>query len=279
MHHFMSTPVPGTSTKCHTLSTALSLFRLSFLSSYNFALCFPYLSSLPPLPPRWWGRTGLRPLFPFFPLSSLSPALFFLGRQTGHIPQGGPGALFWHVSALHPTLNPLFLLSSPPMHPPTSPQCAASLPLLFTSVLSGYMYHLPNPSALLTHFLIWLLTIYSIYLWLLSIYLWEKREREREDIVRERWRHWHIRQREASGGVWRLEMAVISLRFPRGPRKRRLCVLTTLRCQEFCVCVSVSVCLFCSSAHWHWCLSTNTSLHYTFRWETQAWRKKEREKE
>ena len=114
--------------------------------------------------------------------------------------------------------------------------------------------------------------------------------------VSERWRHWERRRErgrereererererggERGGGLWRLEMAVISPRFPRGLRKRRLCVLTTGRCQEFCVClcvyVGVSFLLQCALA---WCLSTNTSLHCTFRWETQAWRRREQEEE
>ncbi len=59
---------------------------------------------------------------------------------------------------------------------------------------------------------------------------------------------------------------------PKGPEeKTALCSDNTVLSGVLCVC------LFCSSGHWHWCLSTNTSLHYAFRWETQAWRREEQQ--
>lgn len=110
MHHFTSTP--GSSAK------SLTLYTLTFpLLPLHCPAPLIVFSSSPPPPTSMMGQNCPHLHF----LSSLFPALFFLGRQTGHIPQGGPGALFWHVSALHPSLIPLFLLSSllmPPIFPP-----------------------------------------------------------------------------------------------------------------------------------------------------------------
>lgn len=67
MHHFTSTPVPSTSTKCRTLSTALSLFHLSFLSPDNSGLCFLSLSlpsSIHSTMRQNWSSPPLPSLFP-----------------------------------------------------------------------------------------------------------------------------------------------------------------------------------------------------------------------
>lgn len=94
-------------------------------------------------------------------------------------------------------------------------------------------------------------------------------------ISKNKTEHRKRRQTENSArpvaGVWRLEIAVISLRLPRDQRKngfvfwQHRAVRTSVR---ECVSVVVSFLLRCALA---WCLSTNTSLHYSFRWGTQAW--------
>lgn len=115
---------------CYWNSSLLSLFETPpyiFILYYCVLIPYParlstrsllHLSnSVPFWPPscQWWDRTGLLPLF--LPLLSSLLSLFFSGRQTGHIPQGGPGALFWHVSVLHPSFIPQYLFSSPPVPP------------------------------------------------------------------------------------------------------------------------------------------------------------------
>lgn len=233
MHHFMSTP--RTSTKCHTLSTALSLFHLSFLSFCNSSHCFPSL--IAPL------DDGAKLVFAPSSLSSLSslfPALFFLGRQTGHIPQGGPGALFWHVSALHPSLIPLFLLSSPQM--------------------SFYLHSLwvVVPSSLVPDFGTDHLSIY------LSMGQRQKVNQRKVETERHR-----ILERGQFRGLMAGDGCDFS-QVPKGPKeKTALCSDNTALSGVLRVCVSFL--LHCPLA---WCLSTNTGLHYTFRWETQAWREK-----
>lgn len=125
MHHFMSTPVPGTSTKCHTLSTALSLFHLSFLSPYNSALC-PPPSSLPPSSlPSMMGQNWFSPPLPFLP--SLFPLSYSVLSGEADRPHstGRPRRPFLTRLSVTPLPHP----SIPPLQPTNAPpQC--SLPLL-----------------------------------------------------------------------------------------------------------------------------------------------------
>lgn len=150
MHHFTSTPVPSTSTKCHTLSTALSLFPLSLLSPYNSVLCFP---SFPPLLYPLDDRAEL--VFTPSSLSSLSlPSLllctFWGGRQaTFHREAQAP---FSDTSQCYTPPSSLYFSSlahqCPPLHPH---QCAASLPLLLPPFTLAVC---PYPSSLFTLFTI-----------------------------------------------------------------------------------------------------------------------------
>lgn len=177
MHHFMSTPIPGTLTKCHTLSTALSLFHFSFLLPYNYALCFPpsLLSmmeqsvSLPPLP-----------FLPsFFPLSCSVHS----GEADRPHSKGRPRRPFLTRLSVTPLPHP----SRPSFHPSNAPP-----PRLPT--------HPPTMYCLfaLSFTLILSLAVYPISPIPLSIHLFPHLAEE-EDRVRDIWRHWE-RETEAREG-------------------------------------------------------------------------------
>lgn len=157
MHHFMSTPMPSTSTKCHTLSTALLLFHLSFLSPYNSRLFFPSL--LFPL------DDGAELVFAPSSLSSLSLhslllCSFWGGRQaTFHKEAQAP---FSDTSQRYTPPSSLYSSSQAHQYSPLLPMCYLLAPP-FTLIPSGCMSHFPNSSPLHTHFLMCPLTIYSSY--------------------------------------------------------------------------------------------------------------------
>lgn len=87
--------------------------------------------------------------------------------------------------------------------------------------------------------------------------------KEREEQSQEKWRPLKERQK-TERGQWRGLMAFDGCDFsqvPKGPKEKMASCLTAALSGVVCVCVCVFL-LQCALA---WCLSTNSSLHCTFR--------------
>lgn len=147
MHHFMSTPMPRTSTKCHTLSAALSLLRLDFLSALQLCSLSPPPHPIPPF------EDGAERVFAPSSLSSLFPLPLSCSVLSGEADRPHSKGRPRRPLLTRLSVTPLPHPSRPPFHPtdaprapspPAHPQCTASVPLLFT--LRCCLSHLPDPS-------------------------------------------------------------------------------------------------------------------------------------